>query len=97
VCCVYQFRHTRNQRQRAGGTGIPRRDAYNGGAAGRRKLSGGGQKTVYQKTAVQDTNSEARIGNGLPVFERYVGVDYSGAQTPTASLKGLRVYAATPP
>jgi hypothetical protein len=25
-------------------------------------------------------------------FMRYIGVDYSGAQTPTASLKGLRVY-----
>ena len=30
----------------------------------------------------------------LPRFDRYVGIDYSGAQTPTASLKGLRVYAA---
>jgi len=29
-----------------------------------------------------------------PAFERYVGIDYSGAQTPTSSLKGLRVYAA---
>ena len=27
-------------------------------------------------------------------FRRYVGIDYSGAETPTASLKGLRVYAA---
>jgi hypothetical protein len=25
-------------------------------------------------------------------FEPYVGIDYSGAQKPTASLKGLRVY-----
>ena len=25
-------------------------------------------------------------------FERCVGIDYSGAETPTASLKGLRVY-----
>jgi hypothetical protein len=25
-------------------------------------------------------------------FARYIGIDYSGAQTPTASLKGLRVY-----
>jgi hypothetical protein len=25
-------------------------------------------------------------------FKRYIGIDYSGAQTPTASLKGLRVY-----
>jgi hypothetical protein len=29
-----------------------------------------------------------------PAFERYIGIDYSGAQTPTSSLKGLRVYAA---
>jgi len=29
-----------------------------------------------------------------PAFERYVGIDYSGAQTPKSSLKGLRVYAA---
>ena len=27
-------------------------------------------------------------------FEQYIGIDYSGAQTPTASLKGLRVYMA---
>lgn len=27
-------------------------------------------------------------------FARYVGIDYSGAETPTASLKGLRVYVA---
>jgi hypothetical protein len=25
-------------------------------------------------------------------FDRYIGIDYSGAQTPSASLKGLRVY-----
>ena len=29
-----------------------------------------------------------------PLFQRYIGIDYSGAQTPTSSLKGLRVYAA---
>ncbi len=27
-------------------------------------------------------------------FQRYIGVDYSGAETPTASLKGLRIFAA---
>lgn len=27
-------------------------------------------------------------------FGRYIGIDYSGAETPTASLKGLRVYGA---
>lgn len=29
-----------------------------------------------------------------PQFERYIGIDYSGAEVPTASLKGLRVYLA---
>ena len=28
-------------------------------------------------------------------FSRYIGIDYSGPETPTASLKGLRVYLAT--
>jgi hypothetical protein len=27
-------------------------------------------------------------------FSRYIGIDYSGAQTPNASLPGLRVYLA---
>src|ERR1700746_3376025 len=27
-----------------------------------------------------------------PRFERYIGIDYSGANTPRSSLKGLRVY-----
>ena len=30
----------------------------------------------------------------MAAFRRYIGIDYSGAQTPTASLKGLRVYLA---
>jgi len=30
----------------------------------------------------------------MPTFVRHIGIDYSGAQTPTASLKGLRVYLA---
>jgi hypothetical protein len=30
----------------------------------------------------------------MPAFARYVGIDYSGAETPTASLKGLRAYIA---
>lgn len=29
-----------------------------------------------------------------PKFERYIGIDYSGARTPSDSLKGLRVYQA---
>ena len=30
----------------------------------------------------------------MPAFSRYIGIDYSGAKTPTASLNGLRVYLA---
>src|SRR6185437_13760354 len=29
-----------------------------------------------------------------PAFKRYIGIDYSGAETATSSLKGLRVYEA---
>jgi hypothetical protein len=29
-----------------------------------------------------------------PTFGRYIGIDYSGAKTPTSSLKGLRIYMA---
>lgn len=32
----------------------------------------------------------------MPQFARYLGIDYSGARTPTESLPGLRVYEATP-
>jgi hypothetical protein len=31
---------------------------------------------------------------GIRIFDQYLGIDYSGAETPTASLKGLRVYLA---
>jgi hypothetical protein len=30
----------------------------------------------------------------MRAFDRYIGIDYSGAETPTSSLKGLRVYMA---
>jgi hypothetical protein len=33
----------------------------------------------------------------MPQFERYIGIDYSGAQTPTSGLSALRVYAADRP
>ena len=32
----------------------------------------------------------------MPDFQRYIGIDYSGAETAESSLKGLRVYQATP-
>lgn len=31
----------------------------------------------------------------MQFFERYIGIDYSGAETPDKSLKGLRIYDAT--
>lgn len=33
-------------------------------------------------------------GSTSPAFAHYIGIDYSGAQTPRSSLKGLRVYQA---
>ena len=30
----------------------------------------------------------------MPAFTRYIGIDYSGAETPSASLKGPRIYLA---
>ena len=40
----------------------------------------------------------AQEGSGIQdhvsTFARIIGIDYSGAETPTASLKGLRVYLA---
>jgi len=37
---------------------------------------------------------ENRFEGALPAFDRYIGIDYSGAETPISSLKGLRVYMA---
>src|ERR1700693_3237861 len=31
----------------------------------------------------------------MSLFSRYIGIDYSGAETPVKSLSGLRVYSAT--
>ena len=30
----------------------------------------------------------------MSFFQSYIGIDYSGAQTPTSSLQGLRVFMA---
>ena len=35
-----------------------------------------------------------RVEGRLPAFDRYMGIDYSGAEIITSSLKGLRVYLA---
>jgi hypothetical protein len=34
------------------------------------------------------------MNNILPAFDRFIGIDYSGAQTLISSLKGLRVFQA---
>jgi hypothetical protein len=36
------------------------------------------------------------LPDGVLLFDRYIGIDYSGAETPTSSLRGLRVFAADP-
>ena len=38
--------------------------------------------------------SASKWWRNVSAFARYIGIDYSGAETPTASLKGLRVYRA---
>lgn len=40
------------------------------------------------------THHERAHMTHVPAFERYIGIDYSGAKTPTSSLKGLRCYVA---
>jgi hypothetical protein len=40
--------------------------------------------------------THSRLTKTMPKFARYLSIDYSGAQTPYCSLKGLRVYMATP-
>ncbi len=43
------------------------------------------------------THHERAHMTNVPAFERYIGIDYSGAKTPTSSLKGLRCYVADRP
>jgi len=43
--------------------------------------------------AVNDQDEVPQLTTA-PTFSRYIGIDYAGAQTPTSSLKGLRVYMA---
>ena len=43
----------------------------------------------------KSSRSKPSTGTANPAaaaFARYIGIDYSGAETPTSSLKGLRVY-----
>lgn len=54
---------------------------------------------VPKPWAEADTRFNGRMftsnpANHAAIFQRYVGIDYSGARTPTSSLKGLRIYLA---
>ena len=40
--------------------------------------------------------STAMSSSAKTAFERYIGIDYSGAATPRSGLKGLRIYQANP-
>ena len=41
-----------------------------------------------------DLKAEGWFHLAMLSFDQYIGIDYSGAETPTSSLKGLRVYVA---
>jgi len=52
------------------------------------------EAVVVEVDDAQEEQVRARPTYTGPQFERYIGIDYSGAQTPTSSLKALRVFAA---
>lgn len=50
-------------------------------------------KSSTQRVKQGEFGKNMSLGTG-PFFTRYIGIDYSGAQTPITSLKGLRVFLA---
>lgn len=50
--------------------------------------------SVFLTQNLSCDSREVDDDNVMPQFERYIGIDYSGAKTPTESLSGLRVSAA---
>src|SRR5579863_3124258 len=52
------------------------------------------QRITRIATGWRCASSGSRRPRKLSAFARYIGIDYSGAETPTAALKGLRVYLA---
>lgn len=56
-----------------------------------RLLTGQAQERRRTRSSLMPS---ARSPASPQCFRRYIGVDYSGAETPTSSLKGLRVYLA---
>ena len=53
-----------------------------------------GQFQDLRKRAYNICRSETHDRNMSPTFARYIGIDYSGAETANSSLTGLRVYEA---
>ena len=58
-----------------------------------------GEKAVDINRRMRDEREEAIPSAGAaasrwPMFSRYVGVDYSGAETPDQSLPGIRIFVA---
>lgn len=49
-------------------------------------------RELEASSGFEDTISATKSNRST--YSRYIGIDYSGAQTPTTSLKGLRVYVA---
>jgi len=57
-------------------------------------LYGAAEGDVFQYQAEPLPRSKETPRRHTPAFARYVGIDYSGASTPTRSLRGLRIYLA---
>jgi hypothetical protein len=55
-------------------------------------------RSIHRTSSFRKTAKSCYWSRGCsrmnPAFERYIGIDYSGAETPKSSLKGLRVYEA---
>jgi hypothetical protein len=89
----------RSASRRALGLDAPLR--VDGLASGHRRYLAFHRTHVF-RTAAADTTREThvqeehRASQAARLFDRYIGIDYSGAQTPTSRLDGLRVYVATP-
>jgi len=55
-----------------------------------------GVKSIMLVKKTSHRLSQSRTIDMSGAFKRYIGIDYSGAETPTSSLKGLRLYEADP-
>jgi len=55
---------------------------------------GGEEEAGWITVLDRVTAAMESCAGALPTYERYIGIDYSGAKTPTSSLNGLRVFLA---